>query len=104
MRLLLIEADPALRRSLASALREEGYAVDAASDGEDGFHKARETSCDAVLLDVMLPKLDGLGGLSRRRALIRRSAGRVHPTVVAGPLSLPAAARPVLEARPAATR
>ncbi len=138
MRLLLIEDDPALQRSLAAALREEGYAVDTASDGEDGLYKALENTYDALVLDVMLPKLDGWQVLSRLRpalrtpvlmltardtvpdrikgldhgaddyltkpfdldellarlrALIRRSAGRVHSTVEIGPLSVDTAAR-----------
>jgi two-component system OmpR family response regulator len=59
MRLLVIEDDPALLRSLAATLREENYAVDTASDGEEGLRKARGTPYDAILLDVMLPKLDG---------------------------------------------
>ncbi len=138
MRLLLIEDDPALQRSLAAALREEGYAVDTASDGEDGLYKALENTYDALVLDVMLPKLDGWQVLSRLRpalrtpvlmltardtvpdrikgldhgaddyltkpfdldellarlrALIRRSAGRVHSTVEIGPLAVDTAAR-----------
>lgn len=59
MRVLIIEDDPLLLRSLAATLREENYAVDTAADGEEGLFKAREGSYDAVLLDVMLPRLDG---------------------------------------------
>jgi two-component system OmpR family response regulator len=59
MRILVIEDDPVLLRSLAATLREENYAVDTAADGEEGLYKARETAYDAVLLDVMLPRLDG---------------------------------------------
>ena len=71
MRLLLIEDDPALQRSLAAALREESYAVDTASDGEDGLYKALENTYDAIVLDVMLPKLDGWQVLSRLRPALR---------------------------------
>ena len=71
MRRLLIEDDPALQRSLAAALREEGYAVDAASDGEDGLYKALENTYDAIVLDVMLPRLDGWQVLSRLRPALR---------------------------------
>ncbi|AWI10212.1 response regulator transcription factor [Ereboglobus luteus] len=67
MRLLVIEDDPALQRSLAATLREENYAVDTASDGEDGLYKARENTYDVILLDVMLPKLDGWGVLAALR-------------------------------------
>ncbi|MFA6960299.1 MAG: response regulator transcription factor [Opitutaceae bacterium] len=59
MRLLVIEDDPALQRTLAASLREEHYAVDTASDGAEGLAKAREGAYDAIVLDVMMPKLDG---------------------------------------------
>ncbi len=59
MRLLLVEDEPELLRSLAKALREEGYAVDTAEDGEDGLYKATTTDYDAIVLDGMLPRMDG---------------------------------------------
>ncbi|HPG17741.1 MAG TPA: response regulator transcription factor [Opitutaceae bacterium] len=71
MRLLVIEDDPALQRTLAAALREEGYAVDVASDGADGLFKAQQNTYDAILLDVMLPKLDGWGVLAALRPACR---------------------------------
>ena len=52
---------------LAKALREEGYAVDTAADGEEGLYKAREVAYDAIVLDVMLPRLDGWKVLERLR-------------------------------------
>jgi two-component system OmpR family response regulator len=64
MRLLVIEDDPALLRTLAATLREENYAVDTAADGADGLFKAQQNAYDAILLDVMLPKLDGWGVLA----------------------------------------
>jgi len=67
MRLLVVEDDPLLQRTLAATLREEGYAVDLASDGEEGLYKAREWDYDALLLDVMMPKLDGWELLSELR-------------------------------------
>jgi two-component system OmpR family response regulator len=67
MRVLVVEDEPDLLASLAQALREEGYAVDTASDGEDGFYKASNWEYDAVVLDVMLPKLDGWEVLKRLR-------------------------------------
>jgi two-component system OmpR family response regulator len=48
-------------------LREEGYAVDTAADGEDGLYKAQSLDYDAVVLDVMLPRLDGWQLLDRLR-------------------------------------
>lgn len=59
MRLLVIEDDPALRQSLARHFQEEGFAVDAAADGEAGLEKASSQPYDAIVLDVMLPRLDG---------------------------------------------
>ena len=67
MRILIVEDEPDLLRSLAQALREEGYAVDTAADGEDGFYKADNYDYDAIVLDVMLPKLDGWEILKRLR-------------------------------------
>jgi two-component system, OmpR family, response regulator len=67
MRILIVEDEPDLLRSLAQALREEGYAVDTASDGEDGLFKAEGYDYDAVVLDVMLPKMDGWEILKRLR-------------------------------------
>ncbi len=59
MRILVVEDEPRLLKNLARALREEGYAVDTAEDGEDGLFKAINYDYDAIVLDVMLPRLDG---------------------------------------------
>ncbi|AMV31524.1 Transcriptional activator protein CzcR [Pirellula sp. SH-Sr6A] len=59
MRILVIEDQPELRRLLYAMLDEEGYAVDLAADGEEGRAKATTWSYDAIVLDLMLPKLDG---------------------------------------------
>ncbi len=67
MRILLVEDEPDLLRSLARALREEGYAVDTAENGEDGLFSAESNEYDAIVLDVMLPKLDGWGLLASLR-------------------------------------
>ena len=67
MRLLVIEDEVRLLRNLAKALREEGYAVDVSADGEEGLYKAQNSDYDAVVLDVMLPKLDGWQLLERLR-------------------------------------
>ena len=69
MRILIVEDEPDLLRSIAQALREEGYAVDTAADGEDGFYKAENYDYDAIVLDVMLPKLDGWEILKRLRKI-----------------------------------
>jgi two-component system OmpR family response regulator len=59
MRILIIEDEPDLLKALAQAMRDEGYAVDTAGDGEEALYKAQSWDYDLILLDVMLPKLDG---------------------------------------------
>ena len=60
MRVLLVEDYEPLARSVAQGLREAGYAVDRSADGEEGLWYAEANAYDAIILDVMLPKLDGL--------------------------------------------
>ena len=138
MRILVVEDEPRLLRNLAKALRETGYAVDTAENGEDGLFKADTYDYDAIVLDVMLPTMDGWemlerlrkrkrtpvlmltardgtkdrirgldGGaddylikpfdleelLARLRALIRRSAGQVHPRLELGDVIIDTRAR-----------
>jgi len=67
MRILVVEDEPRLLHNLAKALREESYAVDTAANGDDGLFKAETYDYDAVVLDVMLPQLDGWEVLARLR-------------------------------------
>src|SRR5271157_5942758 len=67
MRVLVVEDEPDLLASLVKALREDGYAVDGALDGEEGLYKAENYEYDAVVLDIMLPRLDGWELLRRLR-------------------------------------
>lgn len=67
MRILVIEDDPHLLRSLAANLREENYAVDTAVDGLEGLTKALDESYDALVLDVMMPRMNGWEVLARLR-------------------------------------
>jgi DNA-binding response OmpR family regulator len=60
VRVLLIEDHKPLVRSLKLGLEEEGFAVDCAHDGEEGDFKARSVEYDVIILDLMLPKRDGL--------------------------------------------
>lgn len=69
MRILIVEDEPDLLQALSRALRDEGYAVDTAAEGEDGFYKAETYDYDAIVLDVMLPKLDGWEILRRLRKI-----------------------------------
>jgi two-component system, OmpR family, response regulator len=69
MRILVVEDEPRLVRSLAKALREDGYAVDTAETGDDGLYKAETWDYDLIVLDIMLPGLDGWEVLKRLRKL-----------------------------------
>ena len=67
MRVLLIEDHKPLVRALRKGLEEEGFAVDTALDGEEGAYKAQTADYDVIILDLMLPKEDGLSLLQRWR-------------------------------------
>lgn len=67
MRLLLVEDEPDVRSGLVRALRRAGYSVDTAEDGEEGLSRALQIDYDAIVLDVMLPRLDGWTVLERLR-------------------------------------
>ena len=60
MKLLLVEDHKPLARAVKQGLEEEGFAVDLAADGEEGDYKARTSKYDLIVLDLMLPKIDGL--------------------------------------------
>jgi DNA-binding response OmpR family regulator len=67
VRVLLVEDHQPLVRALRQGLEEEGFAVDTATDGEEADVKAKSTSYDVIILDIMLPKVDGLTLLKRWR-------------------------------------
>ncbi len=77
MRILVVEDERDLRRGLARALTDAEFAVDESPDGEDGLFRALEIDYDAIVLDLMLPRIDGLDVLDR----IRR-AGRTTPVLL----------------------
>lgn len=60
MRLLIVEDDAPLRDALRQGLEEAGFAVDASADGEEGLWYARSSEYDVIVLDLMLPHVDGL--------------------------------------------
>jgi len=68
VRLLVVEDERDLADTLRRALEEEEFAVDLSGDGEDALFKIREMPYDAVVLDLMLPRLDGWSVLQRARA------------------------------------
>jgi DNA-binding response OmpR family regulator len=67
VRVLLVEDHKPLLKALQRGLEEEGFAVDVAEDGEEGEYKGRTANYDAVVLDIMLPKKDGLAVLKEWR-------------------------------------
>lgn len=67
MRILVVEDYAPLRKAVAQGLKEAGYAVDAAVDGEEGLWYAESGTYDVIVLDLMLPGLDGLTLLKRLR-------------------------------------
>jgi two-component system, OmpR family, response regulator len=89
MRLLVIEDEARLAAQLAAALCAAGYVVDCAADGERGDYLARTEGYDAVVLDLGLPRIDGLTLLQRWRAaglstpvLVLTARGSWHEKVV----------------------
>ncbi|HUT26377.1 MAG TPA: response regulator transcription factor [Sumerlaeia bacterium] len=77
MKVLLVEDYEPLAESLGKGLRESGYAVDVSRDGEEGLWYAETNDYDAIILDIMLPGIDGLAILRRLR-----EAGRNTPVLL----------------------
>jgi len=77
MRLLVVEDDPKLADQLATALRDAGYVVDVARDGEEGHFLGETEPYDAIILDLGLPKIDGVTILERWRG-----EGRTMPVLI----------------------
>src|SRR3569623_3472544 len=77
MRVLIIEDEDSLLNQLKAKLKQEGYAVDGAADGESGQHLATEYPFDAAVVDLGLPKLYGIDVLRRPR-----SAGKTYTILI----------------------
>ena len=77
MRLLVVEDDKDINRQLVQALTQAGYAVDRAFDGEEGQYLGENEPYDAVVLDIGLPKIDGVSVLEAWR-----KAGRAMPVLI----------------------
>ena len=77
MRVLVVEDDVDLNRQLVAALKEAGYAVDSAADGEEGHFLGETEPYDSVVLDIGLPLLDGISVLEKWRR-----AGRTMPVLL----------------------
>ena len=72
MRVLLVEDDKVIVSFIMKGLKEAGFTVDHAPDGEDGLHLALTRDHDVAVVDIMLPKLDGLGLIEELRVRGKR--------------------------------
>lgn len=77
MRILIVEDEKSLLEQLRARLKQEGYAVDSAADGEEGHYLATELPCDAAIIDLGLPKLSGIELIRKARA-----AGKSFPILI----------------------
>ncbi|RBP50844.1 response regulator transcription factor [Arenicella xantha] len=77
MRILIVEDEVNLQQQLADSLREQDYVVDVASDGEEGLYFAEEYPIDMAIIDLGLPKLDGVELIKRVRA-----GGHSYPILI----------------------
>jgi two-component system, OmpR family, response regulator PhoP len=77
MRILLVEDEAPLRETLAARLKRDGFAVDAAQDGEEGIYLGREVPFDLAIIDLGLPKMSGMDLI---KAL--REAGQRYPILI----------------------
>src|SRR5213592_2796343 len=68
MRVLVVEDDKKIASFVVNGLKQSGYAVDHSSEGEDGLFRAQTIAYDAAVVDLMLPKLDGLSLIQQLRA------------------------------------
>lgn len=85
MKLLLVEDSRRLRESVTAGLRRIGFALDAAADGEEGLRLARLHDYDVMILDLMLPRLDGLSLLRR----LREEGNGVHVLILTAKDAVP---------------
>jgi two-component system OmpR family response regulator len=77
MRVLIVEDDKKIASFVVKGLKQSGYAVDHAANGEEGLVNAQTFSYDAAIVDLMLPKLDGLGLIQQLRA-----KGKLLPVLI----------------------
>jgi len=77
-KIVFIEDETTLQKMLSAALQEEGYSVITASDGEEGLAAVRSEKPDLVLLDLILPKMDGFTVLSE----IKKDEATAHTPVI----------------------
>ena len=79
--ILVVEDDPTISEVVARYLQREGYEAEIALDGEEALSRAAEINPDLVVLDLMLPKIDGYDGLPIKTSCAARSMlGRINAT------------------------
>ncbi|HEX7704872.1 MAG TPA: response regulator [Thermoanaerobaculia bacterium] len=93
---LIVEDDPAIRRLVAMVLKRNGYAVDLAADGLEALERIAATDYDAIVLDLMMPRLDGYTLLNR---LAKDEPHRLRKVIVTSAAS-PGTIRNRLEGQP----
>lgn len=74
--ILVVDDDEYIRELYVEVLKDAGYTVDSAIDGQDGYDKISATTYDLVMLDIMMPKMDGV------ELLKKLAAEKMHPRVV----------------------
>lgn len=77
MKLLIIEDNDRLRKSLLDYMRDEGFSADAEANGEEGYYRAKEWDYDLLILDLMMPKMDGWEVLKKLR-----EEGKQMPVII----------------------
>ncbi len=77
MRIPVVEDEPAIAADIAASLTRAGYVVEAVADGEEAWFRAEAADYDAIVLDLGLPRLDGISVLKRLRA-----AGVATPVLI----------------------
>src|SRR3989344_1562452 len=68
VKILIVEDDEFLRELYAETLKDEGYIVETASDGEEGFAKIKSDGWDMILLDIIMPKMSGIDIMKQMKA------------------------------------
>ena len=84
MRLLVAEDEKRLNKIICEALEDEGYSVDACFDGEQALEYARAAEYDAMVMDIMMPRLDGLEAVRQMRRCCFSPRATALPTVWRG--------------------
>ena len=91
--ILLVEDDPFLIDIYTTKLREEGFSIEVATDGKEGLKKLREKKFDLLVLDIVLPKIDGWEILEKLKTELPKEAKVKMRTKFSSPIELPKEAK-----------